>query len=61
MKITIKSNDYGMAFFGDGDPLFWHKEGNCVISLLEQVVNLGATSVEYIGEITDAEVEQDFA
>jgi hypothetical protein len=61
MKITIKSNDYGMGFYGDDKPLFWHKDGNCVISLLEQVVNLGATSVEYIGEITDAEVENEFA
>lgn len=61
MKITIKSNDYGMGFYGDGKPLFWHKDGHCIISLLEEVVNIGATSIEYIGEITDAEEDRDFA
>ena len=61
MKITIKSNEYGMGFYGDTKPLFWHKDGDDVVALLGDVVGLGATSVEYIGEITDAEVEQDFA
>ena len=62
MKITIKSNDSGMGFYGDGKPLFFHKDGHCTITLLQAIVALGATSVEYIGEFKSYdEVEKDFA
>ena len=62
MKITVKSNDYGYGFYGDDKPLFWSKSGDCLIGLLEELINqFRATSVEYIGEIDDDEMEQDFA
>lgn len=61
MKITIKSNDSGMGFYGDDKPLFYYKDGHCTITLLQQIVGLKAESVEYVGELSDAEMETDFA
>jgi len=61
MKITIKGNDWGMGFYGDAKPLFYHKDGHCVISLLQEIVKLKPASVEYVGELSDKEMEADFA
>lgn len=61
MKITIKSNDYGLGFYGDGKPLFYSKSGDDLIALIQQVVELKSESVEYDGELSDTDMEQDFA
>ena len=61
MKITIKSNDCGLGFYGDGKPLFYSKSGDDLIALIQQVVALKSESVEYDGELSDTDMEQDFA
>ena len=61
MKITIKSNDCGLGFYGDGKPLFYSKSGDDLIALIQQVVTFKPDSVEYDGELSDTVMEQDFA
>lgn len=61
MKITIKGNDCGMGFYGDTKPLFFYKDGDDLVALLQTVTNLKAASLEYVGELSDTEMEVDFA
>ena len=61
MKITIKGNDCGMGFYGDAKPLFYHKDGDDLVALLQTITKLKAVSLEYVGELSDTQMETDFA
>lgn len=62
MKITVKGGPHGGYGFYDGtNPLFFSKWGDDPIALIEQVLSVGATDIDYAGEMTEAECEKDFA
>lgn len=61
MKITIKSNDYGIGIYTeDGSPFRFFQYGDDLIRLLSELSKLPVTDVEVTRFINEEEYERDF-